>query len=57
MAEPRDPRPGPLAERESSPLSPEQRNKMLRSAVLRPINVMILVIGIVISVITTTWWL
>ena len=30
---------------------------MLRSAVLRPINVMILVIGIVISAITTTWWL
>jgi hypothetical protein len=57
VAEPRDPRPGPPAERESSPLSPEQRNTMLRSAVLRPINVIILVIGIVISVITTTWWL
>jgi hypothetical protein len=30
---------------------------MLRSAALRPINVMILVIGVVISAITTTWWL
>lgn len=57
MAEPRNPRPGPLARKESSPLSPEQRNAMLRSAALRPINVMILVIGVVISVITTTWWL
>ena len=57
MGEPRNPRPGPLAERESSPLSPEQRNTMLRSAALRPINIMILVIGVVISVITTTWWL
>jgi flagellar motility protein MotE (MotC chaperone) len=57
VSEPRDPRPGPLAERESSPPSPEQRNTMLRSAVLRPINVMILVIGVVFSVITTTWWL
>jgi hypothetical protein len=57
VAEPRDPRPGPLEERQSSSLSPEQRNTMLRSATLRPINVMILVIGVVISVITTTWWL
>jgi hypothetical protein len=30
---------------------------MLRSAALRPINVIILVIGVVISAITTTWWL
>jgi flagellar motility protein MotE (MotC chaperone) len=57
VTEPRDPRTGPLAERESSPLSPERRNTMVRSAALRPINVMILVIGVVFSVITTTWWL
>ena len=55
MAEPR--KPSPPAERESSPLSPEQRNTMLRSASLRPINLMILAIGVVISAITTTWWL
>ena len=30
---------------------------MLRAAAFRPINVMILVIGLVISAITTTWWL
>jgi hypothetical protein len=57
VAERRDPESGPLAERGSSPLPPVQRNTMLRSAALRPINVMILVIGVVISVITTTWWL
>lgn len=57
VAERRNPRSGPLAEREPTPLSPEQRNTMLRSAALRPINVMILVIGVAISAITTTWWL
>ncbi|HEX5847983.1 MAG TPA: hypothetical protein VFY59_02215 [Rubrobacter sp.] len=30
---------------------------MLRSAALRPINVMVLVIGVVMSVITAVWWL
>jgi hypothetical protein len=57
VAERRDPESGPPAERESTPLPQEQRNTMLRSAALRPINVMILVIGVVISAITTTWWL
>jgi hypothetical protein len=57
VVEPRDPKQGPLAEKEASPLSPAQRNTMLRSAARRPINVMILVIGVVISAITTTWWL
>jgi flagellar motility protein MotE (MotC chaperone) len=57
VAEGRNPESGPPAERESSPLPPEQRNTMLRSATLRPINIMILVIGVVISAITTTWWL
>jgi hypothetical protein len=57
VTERRNPRSGPLAEREPAPLSPEQRNTMLRSAALRPINFMILVIGVVFSAITTTWWL
>jgi hypothetical protein len=30
---------------------------MLRSAALRPINLIVLVIGVVISVIATTWWM
>jgi hypothetical protein len=50
----RNPRPGPPAER--APLAPEERSKMLRAAALRPINVMVLVIG-VIAAIATTWWL
>jgi hypothetical protein len=46
--------PGPPAER--APLASEERGKMLRAAALRPINVMVLVIG-VIAAITATWWL
>ena len=55
MAKRRDP--GALAEREPASLSSQQRSTMLRSAALRPINVMILMIGVVMTVITTTWWL
>ena len=57
MADRRDPGSGPLAEREPTVLSPQQRNTMLRSSALRPINVMILVIGVVFTVLTATWWL
>jgi hypothetical protein len=57
MADRRDPGSGPLAEREPTSLSPQQRNTMLRSSALRPINVMILVIGVVFSALTATWWL
>jgi hypothetical protein len=46
--------PGPPAER--APLASEERGKMLRAAALRPINVMVLVIGVV-AAITATWWL
>ena len=44
-------------DRHSAPLSPEERNSMLRAAALRPINVMMLVIGVVISAISAVWWL
>jgi hypothetical protein len=57
MADRRDPGSGPPAEREPTALSPQQRNTMLRSSALRPINVMILVIGVVFTALTTTWWL
>ncbi len=43
--------------RHSAPLSPEERNRMLRAAALRPINVLMLVIGVVISAISAVWWL
>ena len=57
MADPRGQGPGPLAEKGTTSPSPQQRNTMLRSAALRPINVMILAIGVVMFVITTVWWL
>lgn len=49
-------------DREPSPLSPEERSKMLRTAALRPINVAVLVIGMVmfvtlVAVAGTAWWL
>jgi hypothetical protein len=57
MADPHGQGSGPPAEKDSTSPSPQQRNTMLRSAALRPINVMVLVIGVVMSVITAVWWL
>jgi hypothetical protein len=59
----RDPSAGPPVGREpAAPLSPEERNRMLRTAALRPLNVVILVIGVVIfattlAATTLAWWL
>lgn len=41
----RDPSTGPPVERAPAPLSPEERNRMLRAAALRPLNALVLVIG------------
>ncbi len=57
MTEQRNPEPGPPAERGPAALSTEERREMLRAAALRPINAMVLVIGVVISLIIATWWL
>ena len=62
MPESRDPSSGPPAGRERSPLSPEERNRMLRAAALRPLNVVILVIGVVmfataLAATALAWWL
>jgi flagellar motility protein MotE (MotC chaperone) len=46
VPEMRGPSGGPPAERAPAPLSPEERNRMLRAASLRPLNVMVLVIGV-----------
>jgi hypothetical protein len=43
--------------RETTPLSPGERNRMLRAAALRPINVIMLVIGAGIFATTLAWWL
>jgi hypothetical protein len=44
-------------DRENAPLSSEERNQMLRAAVLRPINVTMVVIGAVAFATTLAWWL
>ena len=43
--------------RGSAPLSPGERNRMLRAAALRPINLMMLAIGAGIFLTTAVWWL
>jgi hypothetical protein len=43
--------------RGNAPLSPEERNRMLRAAALRPINVTMLVIGAGVFATTLAWWL
>jgi hypothetical protein len=44
-------------DRGNAPLSPEERNRMLRAAALRPINVTMLVIGAGAFAATLAWWL
>jgi hypothetical protein len=44
-------------DRGNAPLSPEERNRMLRAAALRPINVTMLVIGAGVFATTLAWWL
>jgi hypothetical protein len=50
----RDPRPG--APERSALLSPEERRQVARAAALRPLNVLVLVIGAGIFATTLTWW-
>ena len=57
MSERRDPTGGPPVGREPAPLSPEERNRMLRAAALRPINLVILVIGVSMAAISAAWLL
>src|SRR4028118_2195580 len=39
-----------------SPLSPQERGLMVRAATLRPMNIVVLVIGLVFFVATLAWW-
>ncbi|HJQ28953.1 MAG TPA: hypothetical protein VJ827_06405 [Rubrobacter sp.] len=62
MPERRDPSAGPPAGRDPAPLSPEERKRMRRAALLRPLNVIVLVIGVgifatTLAATTTAWWL
>ncbi len=42
---------------ERAPLSPEERRRVLRAAILRPMNVVVPVIGVGIFAITLLWWM
>jgi hypothetical protein len=53
--EPERPDPGPI-EPGPSPLSPAERGRIKRAAALRPLNVMVLVIGAGVFVTTLAWW-
>ncbi len=57
MPERRIPGSGPPVDRGEAPLSPGERNRMLRAAALRPINVTMLAIGAGAFVTTLAWWL
>src|SRR3712207_2897269 len=44
-------------EAEGSPLSPAQRRRVTRAAALRPLNVVVLVVGAGFFATTLTWWM
>ncbi len=54
MSERREPSGGPPVRQ--GPLSPEERGRMTRAAALRPLNLIVLAIGVVFAV-TLYWWL
>jgi hypothetical protein len=47
---------GSSAPEESSPLSPADRRRVTRAAALRPLNVIVIVIGVGIFATTLAWW-
>ncbi|HWS82234.1 MAG TPA: hypothetical protein VN178_14535 [Rubrobacter sp.] len=57
MPERRNSGAGPPVDRENATLAPGERNRMLRAAALRPINVTMLVIGAGAFLTTLAWWL
>ncbi len=57
MAERRDPAADPPAGREPAPLLPEERGRMVRAAALRPLNVIVLVVGLVVFALAPAWWM
>jgi hypothetical protein len=57
VPEHRDPDSGPPGAPGLSPLSPEERRRIVRAAALRPINVLMLAIGTVGFALTLAWWI
>lgn len=56
MTHPESREPGSGAPDGPPPLSPEERGRVTRAAALRPLNVLVLVIGTGIFATTLTWW-
>lgn len=46
-----------MAPPETSPLTPQDRRKVARAAALRPLNLLVLIVGAVFFVSTLTWWI
>lgn len=57
MSERRNPATGPPASQGAVSLSPEEWGRMTRAAALRPLNLVVLLIGAVVFVATLNWWL
>ena len=57
MSERRDSAAGPPTSQGADALSPEERGRMTRAAALRPINLLVLVIGAVVFAASQAWWL
>jgi hypothetical protein len=57
VSERRDPTTGPPASQGAVSLSPEEWGRMTRAAALRPLNLVVLLIGAVVFVATLNWWL
>jgi hypothetical protein len=57
VSERRDPATGPPASQGAVSLSPEEWGRMTRAAALRPLNLVVLLIGAVVFVATLNWWL
>jgi hypothetical protein len=57
VSERRDPATGPPASQGAVSLSPEEWGRMTRAAALRPLNLVVLLIGVVVFVATLNWWL
>lgn len=51
------PDPPPVPSPEPSPLTPQDRRKVARAAALRPLNLLVLIVGAVFFVSTLTWWI
>jgi hypothetical protein len=57
VSERRDSAAAPPTSQGADALSPEERGRMTRAAALRPLNLLVLVIGAVVCAVSQAWWL